>query len=73
MQAAAIVFLAFLIDFVALIVMLCLFTTQLFQLCQLYSQGGWTVTRVPKQGTYMTKGDRWITFSSPEDMREKVR
>ena len=46
--------------------------TEFFQLCQLYNQGGWTVTRIPKQGTYMTKGDRWITFSSPEDMREKV-
>ncbi len=28
--------------------------------------------RVPQQGTFMTKGDRWISFSSPQDMREKV-
>ena len=30
------------------------------------------MTRVPQQGTYMTKGDRWITYSSPADIREKV-
>ena len=36
-----------------------------------YEGGGWNVTRVPKQGTYMTKDDRWIAYSSPADIRDK--
>ena len=43
------------------------------KVCEKYREGGWLVKKVPNQGTYMTKGFEWISFYTPQDMKEKVK
>ena len=49
------------------------FFLETYQVCEKYQEGGWLVKRVPNQGTYMTKGFEWISFYTPQDMKEKVK